>query len=173
MSVTTAGIRLTTTAGGEIRRIAPVTVTTATRFVNCSAGGQKRIGRAACGASPIAKVTPVGSKTRAVSKGHSREAVARNIYDRQFKSGRRDSTGGLSAQTVQHIHRLLSQILGSAVKSSKLRASPIAQVQTAPKVRRPDPDPRRCSTPSSVCAPQGAPSLHAGVACSIYWHETR
>jgi len=64
--------------------------------------------------------------------------VARNIYDRQFKSGRRDSTGGLSAQTVQHIHRLLSQILGSAVKSSKLRASPIAQVQTAPKVRRPD-----------------------------------
>ena len=64
--------------------------------------------------------------------------MARNIYDRQFKSGRRDSTGGLSAQTVQHIHRLLSQILGSAVKSSKLRASPIAQVQTAPKVRRPD-----------------------------------
>src|SRR6185312_10536485 len=74
MSVTTDAIRLTTTAGGEIRRIAPVTVTTATRFVNCSAGGQKRIGREACGASPIAKVTPVGSKTRAFSKGHSRGA---------------------------------------------------------------------------------------------------
>ena len=30
--------------------------TTATRFVNCSACGQKRIGREACGASPIAKI---------------------------------------------------------------------------------------------------------------------
>ena len=41
---------------GEIHRTPPVTVTTATRFVNCSACGQKRIGREACGASPIAKV---------------------------------------------------------------------------------------------------------------------
>src|SRR4029079_7586665 len=60
MCVTTAGIRLTTTVGGEIRRTPPVTVTTATRFVNCSAGGQKRIRREACGGSPIAKVTSVG-----------------------------------------------------------------------------------------------------------------
>ena len=38
------------------RRGSPVTVITVTRFVNCSACGQKRIGREACGASPIAKV---------------------------------------------------------------------------------------------------------------------
>src|SRR6476619_597004 len=42
--------------GGEIRRTPPVTATTATRFGHCSACGQKRIGREACGASAIAKV---------------------------------------------------------------------------------------------------------------------
>jgi integrase len=44
--------------------------------------------------------------------------------------------GGLAPQTVQHIHRLLSQILSSAVKAQKLRLSPMLGVQTAPKVRR-------------------------------------
>ena len=63
MSVTTVGIRRTTTVTGEIHRTPPVTVTTATRFVNCSACGQKRIGREACGASPIDKVR------RTISKG--------------------------------------------------------------------------------------------------------
>src|SRR6188474_3315053 len=64
MSVTTAGIRLTTTVGGEIRRTPPVTVTTATRFVNCSACGQKRIGREACGASPIGKLSKLENARR-------------------------------------------------------------------------------------------------------------
>ena len=50
--------------------------------------------------------------------------------------GRRDGKGGLAPQTVQHIHRLLSQILASAAKGQKLRVSPMAGVQTTPKVRR-------------------------------------
>jgi integrase len=37
---------------------------------------------------------------------------------------------------VQHVHRLLSQVLSSAVKARILRLSPMAAVQTTPKVRR-------------------------------------
>ncbi|MEQ1954411.1 site-specific integrase [Mesorhizobium sp. CN2-181] len=51
-------------------------------------------------------------------------------------NGRRDGKGGLAPQTVQHIHRLLSQILSSAVKARKVRQSPMQAVQTTPKVRR-------------------------------------
>ncbi|RWI90535.1 MAG: site-specific integrase [Mesorhizobium sp.] len=51
-------------------------------------------------------------------------------------AGRRDGKGGLSPQTVLHIHRLLSQILASAVKAKKLRSSPMEAVQTTPKVRK-------------------------------------
>jgi integrase len=58
------------------------------------------------------------------------------FYNHLRVAGRRDGKGGLAAQTVQHIHRLLSQILASAVKAKKLRASPMAGVQTTPKVRR-------------------------------------
>jgi integrase len=39
---------------------------------------------------------------------------------------------------VHHIHRLLSQILSSAVKAKKLRQSPILDVQTTPKARKAD-----------------------------------
>jgi integrase len=60
------------------------------------------------------------------------------FYATLGKSGRRDGNGGLSPQTVRHIHRLLSLILASAVKAKKLTASPMAAVQTTPKVRRPD-----------------------------------
>ena len=58
------------------------------------------------------------------------------FYAHLRMAGRRDSKGGLAAQTVMHIHRLLSQILSSAVKARKLRASPMQAVQTTPKVRR-------------------------------------
>ena len=75
MSVTTVGIRRTTTVGGEIRRTPPVTVTTATRFVNCSACGQKRIGREACGASPIDKVR------RTISKGSNLQPLRTKADD--------------------------------------------------------------------------------------------
>jgi len=61
-----------------------------------------------------------------------------SFYATLGKSGRRDGNGGLSPQTVRHIHRLLSLILASAVKAKKLTASPMAAVQTTPKVRRPD-----------------------------------
>jgi integrase len=60
------------------------------------------------------------------------------FYATLSKSGRRDGNGGLSPQTVRHIHRLLSLILASAVKAKKLTASPMVAVQTTPKVRRPD-----------------------------------
>ncbi|MFD1983541.1 tyrosine-type recombinase/integrase [Mesorhizobium newzealandense] len=57
------------------------------------------------------------------------------FYQHLRTAGRRDGKGGLSPQTVQHIHRLLSQIMSSAVKARKLRISPMAGVQTTPKVR--------------------------------------
>lgn len=57
------------------------------------------------------------------------------FYSHLRTAGRVDGKGGLAPQTVQHIHRLLSQILASAVKAKKLRVSPMAAVQTVPKVR--------------------------------------
>jgi hypothetical protein len=124
--------------------------------------------------------TAMASLLRSTSSLPSARWNSRNLKDRRSiclfyvtlcKSGRRDGTGGLSAQTVQHIHRLLSQILGSAVKAGKLRASPIGQVQTTPKVRRPDIQVLD-DAELDVRTPQGTPSLHAGVACSLYWHAT-
>lgn len=58
------------------------------------------------------------------------------FYAHLRENGCADGKGGLAAQTVQHIHRLLSQILSSAVKARKLRQSPMEAVQTTPKVRR-------------------------------------
>ena len=59
------------------------------------------------------------------------------FYTTLGKTGRCDGKGGLSPQTVRHIHRLLSMILASAVKAKKLAVSPMGAVQTTPKVRRP------------------------------------
>jgi integrase len=47
------------------------------------------------------------------------------------KDGRRDGKG-LSSMTVKHIHRLLSQLLSSAVKARKIRQSPLGDIQTKP-----------------------------------------
>lgn len=58
-----------------------------------------------------------------------------SFYDHLGKNGRIDGKGGLSGQTVMHIHRLLSQIMKSAVKAKKLRQSPMEAVQATPKVR--------------------------------------
>lgn len=60
------------------------------------------------------------------------------FYSQLSATGRRDGKGGLAQQTVQHVHRLFSQILGSAVKAKKIRQSPMQAVQTTPKVRRPE-----------------------------------
>lgn len=58
------------------------------------------------------------------------------FYQQLRVDGRADGKGGLAPQTVLHIHRLLSQILASAVKARKLRQSPMEAVQTTPKVRK-------------------------------------
>ena len=60
------------------------------------------------------------------------------FYHHLLSKGRLNGAGGLSGQTVQHIHRVLFQILASAVKARKLRNSPMDAVQTTPKVTRPD-----------------------------------
>jgi integrase len=58
------------------------------------------------------------------------------FYAKLARAGRLDGKGGLSPQTVRHIHRLLSQILGSAVKAQKIRSTPMQAVQATPKVPR-------------------------------------
>lgn len=58
------------------------------------------------------------------------------FYARLRTAGRKDGKGGLSPQTVLHVHRLLSQILSSAVFAKKLPHSPMLRVQTAPKAPR-------------------------------------
>jgi integrase len=60
------------------------------------------------------------------------------LYAHLGKAGRLDGKGGLSPQTIRHVHRVLALICGSAVKAGKLRVSPMTAVQTAPKVRQPD-----------------------------------
>jgi integrase len=59
-----------------------------------------------------------------------------SFYARLAKSGRRDGKGGLSPQTRRHIHKLLGQVLASAVMAGKIYKSPMARVQTAPRVQR-------------------------------------
>jgi integrase-like protein len=54
------------------------------------------------------------------------------FYARCRKNGRRDGEG-LSSGTLQCVHRLLTQILNSAVKGKRLARSPIDDVQTKPK----------------------------------------
>jgi integrase len=49
--------------------------------------------------------------------------------------GRRDGAG-LASGTLQNVHRLLSQLLRSAVKAKKLARSPMDDIQTRPKPKR-------------------------------------
>ena len=58
------------------------------------------------------------------------------FYAELRTKGRLDGKGGLAPLTVLHIHRLLSQILSSAVKAPKLRSSPMEAVQTTPKAKQ-------------------------------------
>ncbi len=50
-------------------------------------------------------------------------------YTRALASGRHDGTGGLSAQTVKHHHRLLSQALKQAVRWRLLSRNPASDVK--------------------------------------------
>src|SRR2546429_7233477 len=54
-------------------------------------------------------------------------------YSAALDSGRRDGTGGLSPRTVGHLHRILKQALGQAVKWKELTHNP-ADAVYPPKV---------------------------------------
>ena len=55
------------------------------------------------------------------------------FYTHLRERGRCDGKGGLASATVAHIHKLLTQILKSAVKLRKIRRSPMEDIQTKPK----------------------------------------
>jgi len=57
------------------------------------------------------------------------------FYAHCRKEGRRDGAG-LASGTLQNVHRLLSQVLRSAVKAKKLARSPMDDVETKPKSKR-------------------------------------
>ena len=81
---------------------------------------------------------------------------------------------GLSPQTVRHIHRLLSQILASAVKAQKLRHSPVLTVQAAPSVPRPQDRSPYARRAGHVAGPsEGAAALHAGAARGFHRPQAR
>ncbi len=56
-------------------------------------------------------------------------------YVKALRSGRRDGTGGLSARTVHHMHRILKQALATAVRWRMLTRNPVESVDP-PKVER-------------------------------------
>jgi integrase len=56
-------------------------------------------------------------------------------YTKALASGRRDGRGGLSPRTVHHMHRILKQALGQAVRWEMLTRNPAAVVDP-PKVER-------------------------------------
>jgi integrase len=56
-------------------------------------------------------------------------------YAKALTSGRRDGRGGLSPQTVTHMHRILKQALGQAVKWELLIRNPV-DVASPPKASR-------------------------------------
>jgi integrase len=57
------------------------------------------------------------------------------FYAHCRKQGRRDGAG-LASGTLQNVHRLLSQLLRSAVRTKTLARSPMDDVQTRPKPKR-------------------------------------
>src|SRR5260370_17454839 len=77
-------------------------------------------------------------------------------YAKALASGRRDGTGGLSARTVTHIHRVLREALQQAVQWQMLARNPADAVKP-PKVQRKqmsvlDPD----ATARLIGAPRGS-----------------
>jgi len=59
-----------------------------------------------------------------------------DAYSKMLESGRRDGTGGLSAQTVKHHHRVLSQALKQAVRWQLLARNPAEAVDPPSPARR-------------------------------------
>ena len=64
-----------------------------------------------------------------------RPAQISTAYTAALASGRRDGKGGLSPRTVHHMHRVLKQALGQAVKWEMLNRNPGDAVDP-PKVER-------------------------------------
>jgi hypothetical protein len=64
-----------------------------------------------------------------------RPAVISQAYATALVSGRRDGKGGLAPRTVHHLHRVLKQALGQAVKWEILHRNP-ADAVDPPKVER-------------------------------------
>lgn len=58
-----------------------------------------------------------------------------SFYTEAGKTGRKDGKGGLSPQTVVHIHRLLGKALRDAVRKDLLQRSPVERVDP-PRVER-------------------------------------
>jgi integrase len=66
-----------------------------------------------------------------------RPAQISAAYSKAITHGRRDGTGGLSPQTVTHMHRVLKQALGQAVKWEVLNRNPCDAVDPPRAVRGP------------------------------------
>src|SRR6478735_8838535 len=64
-----------------------------------------------------------------------RPAAISSAYSKALTEGRRDGTGGLSPRTVTHMHRVLNQALGQAVKWELLTRNP-ADAVDPPKTDR-------------------------------------
>jgi integrase len=64
-------------------------------------------------------------------------AAISDAYSKALTDGRRDGTGGLSAQTVTHMHRILKQALGQAVKWELLNRNPADAVDPPRTARNP------------------------------------
>jgi hypothetical protein len=62
-------------------------------------------------------------------------AAISDAYTKALVNGRRDGTGGLSPRTVTHMHRVLKQSLGQAVKWELLNRNP-ADAVDPPRVER-------------------------------------
>ena len=77
--------------------------------------------RPVLGATPLAKLQP---------------AAISVAYAAALTGGRRKGTGGLSARTVHHMHRVLKQALGQAVRWQLLSRNP-ADLVDPPRVERP------------------------------------
>ena len=60
-------------------------------------------------------------------------AAISSAYSKALTEGRRDGAGGLSPRTVTHMHRVLKQALGQAVKWELLTRNPVDAVDP-PKV---------------------------------------
>jgi len=95
------------------------------------------------------------------------------FYAHCRKQGRRDGAG-LASGTLQNVHRLLSQVLRSAVKAKKLARSPIDDVETQPKPKRKKIEVLDESEIATfACSPQGPLALHADGACRLHGNEAR